>query len=150
MVGMYGGFVNQTVPNPGNSAETARPRPEILIVDDSEAITRGLSGLFRTGGFEPVAFAEGLVAIDFALRHKPAAALIDIHLPDISGLVLSQRLREILGSDAPIVVLSGDGSMEVLNSLQHVGATHFFLKPVNASLLLDHFRGYFPPLPSQT
>ena len=75
-----------------------------------------------------------------ARDHRPSAAVIDIHLPDISGLILSQRLRELMGARAPIVVLSGDASMEVLNSLPHVGATYFFRKPVSGVMLLDHFR----------
>src|SRR5260370_42615072 len=102
------------------------------------------------GGFEGIAFGEGMAAIELGRRRKPAAAFSDIHLPDISDLVLSQRLREILGSAAPIIVLSGDGSMEVLNSLPHVGATHFFQKPVSATLLLDHFRGHFPQRQAET
>ena len=142
MNGAYGGFVDQVVPDDRGPGQAARP--EILIVDDSEATARGLGGLFQTAGFDAKTFGQGLDALDFARRHKPAAAVIDIHLPDISGLVLSQRLREILGPAAPIVVLSGDGSMEVLNSLRYVGATHFFQKPVNASLLLEHFRIHFP------
>ena len=113
--------------------------PTLLIVDDSPATLRGLKSLFASGGYEPAIFQEGLAAIGYARECLPAAAIIDIHLPDISGLVLSRELRGILGPDAPIVVLSGDASMEVLNSLTHVGATYFFQKPVNGLLLLTHF-----------
>src|SRR5205085_8914937 len=67
-------------------------------------------------------------------------AVIDIHLPDINGLVLSKKLRELWGPAKPIIVLSGDTSMEVINSLPHVGATHFFSKPVSANRLLEHLR----------
>jgi len=116
------------------------PAPGILIVDDHSATTRGLAGLFSSGGYRPATFQEGLLAIQFARENPLAGAVIDIHLPDISGLVLSQRLREILGPTAPIVIFSGDASMEVLNSLPHVGATHFYRKPVNGALLLDHFQ----------
>ena len=115
-------------------------RPSILIVDDSHATTRGLSHLFKDAGFEPTTFNEGLLALEHARDHHPAAAVIDIHLPDISGLILSQRLRELMGPTAPIVVLSGDASMEVLNSLPHVGATYFFRKPVAGVMLLEHFK----------
>jgi FixJ family two-component response regulator len=117
------------------------PTPAILIVDDSAATARGLGGLFESAGYRPTIFLEGLSAIEFAREHRPAGAVVDIHLPDISGLVLSQRLREILGPAAPIIVLSGDTSMEVLNSLPHVGATYFFPKPVVGTMLLDQFRG---------
>jgi len=122
-----------------DSTESQRRLPAILIVDDSAVTLRGLCSLFLSGGYQPASFQEGLTAITFAREHKPAGAVIDIHLPDISGLLVSKELREILGPDAPIVVLSGDASMEVLNSLPRVGATYFFQKPVNGSLLLQHF-----------
>lgn len=115
-------------------------KPPILIVDDSESTVRGLGHLFRDAGYDPATFHEGLLALEHARDHRPSAAIIDVHLPDISGLILSQRLRELMGPKAPIVVLSGDGSMEVLNSLPHVGATYFFRKPVNGAMLVDHFR----------
>lgn len=115
-------------------------RASILIVDDNEATSRGLDFLFRDAGYEPAIFAEGLAALEHAREHKPIAAVIDIHLPDISGLILTQRLREILGPRAPIVIVSGDASMEVLNSLPHVGATYFFRKPVSGAMLVEHFR----------
>lgn len=129
-----GGLSNQL------AGGTASQTPTVLIVDDSPATARGLSGLFRGAGYRPIAFYEGLAAIEFARENRPVGAVIDIHLPDISGLILSRTLREILGPSAPIIVLSGDTSMEVLNSLPHVGATYFFNKPVAGTLLLDHFR----------
>jgi len=116
------------------------PQPSILIVDDSDAIVRGLGYLFRSAGYQSQTFGQGLAALEYARDNKPAGAVIDIHLPDISGLVLVQRLRELLGPRAPIVVFSGDASMEVLNSLPHVGATYFFRKPVNGATLVEHFR----------
>ncbi|HEY1685474.1 MAG TPA: response regulator, partial [Tepidisphaeraceae bacterium] len=67
----------------------------------------------------------------------PDAAVIDIHLPDLSGLILSQQLRAHFGERTPIIVVSGDGSQEVLNSLSQVGATYFFSKPVNARALVE-------------
>jgi len=112
----------------------------ILIVDDSEPTARGLGYLFRDAGYEAATFTGGLAALEYAQDNKPAGAVIDIHLPDISGLILSQRLRDVLGPNAPIVILSGDASMEVLNSLPHVGATYFFRKPVSGGTLIDHFK----------
>lgn len=128
------------IPAPATRSSEQAQRRSVLIVDDNQATARGLGYLFRDAGYDPATFNEGLAALEFARDHTPTAAVIDIHLPDISGLILSQRLREILGPHAPIVVLSGDASMEVLNSLPHVGATYFFRKPVSGAMLLEHFR----------
>jgi DNA-binding response OmpR family regulator len=145
---LYGGYVSPAFSNhaPGDAPAPSLPPsppppPSILIVDDSAPTTRGLGGLFRQAGYLPSTFSKGLEAIAFAEHSRPAGAIVDVHLPDISGLLVSRRLREILGPDVPIVVLSGDTSMEVLNSLPHAGATYFFQKPVSGAMLLERFRG---------
>ena len=49
-------------------------------------------------------------------------------------------MRELLGPDVPIIVVSGDTSMEVINALSHVGATYFFSKPLNVPNLLERLK----------
>lgn len=114
--------------------------PRVLIVDDNQSLTVGLAWLFREAGYEPVTFTAGYRAIEYARQSPFSAAIIDIHLPDINGLILTQKLRELIGPKTPIIILSGDGSMEVINSLPHVGATYFFCKPVSGQLLIDRVR----------
>ena len=113
----------------------------ILVVDDNRVITRALSALIRDAGYAPVAFHSGADALAFADGSRaPGAAVVDIHLPDINGLVLSQKLRERFGPDVPIVIVSGDTSMETIKSLPHVGATYFFPKPVNSNALMQRLK----------
>ena len=116
-------------------------RPRVLIVDDSEPTARALAALLGGAGYQAVTAHRGTDALDRAAAHDDfAAAIVDIHLPDLNGLVLSRRLRERFGPDVPIIVLSGDTSMQTLNSLPHVGATYFFSKPVNAPQLIERLR----------
>jgi DNA-binding response OmpR family regulator len=103
-------------------------------------VTRALRIMLGNAGYRVEAFESGLAALRHAAVTPPDAAVIDIHLPDINGLVLTQRLRGILGPGAPLIVLSGDTSMETLNSLPHVGATYFFPKPVQAAQLVERLR----------
>ena len=81
-------------------------------------------------------------ALHAAALNAISAAMIDIHLPDLNGLVLAHKLRQCLGSETPIVVVSGDTSMELLNSLAHVGATYFLSKPVSSTILLERLREF--------
>jgi CheY-like chemotaxis protein len=136
-----------TFPDPRPSialAPTVPQPPHVLIVDDHHGVTRALSALLQRSGFAPTCFNSGRDAISF-VEGGPAAnpiavVVLDIHMPDMSGLVVSQKLRELMGPAVPIVILSGDSSMETLNSLPHVGATHFFRKPIKADQLIAHLR----------
>ena len=116
-------------------------RPKILIVDDSKPTARALSVLLTNARYDTAIAFRGADALETARTGGPfAAAIVDIHLPDISGLLVSQQLREFVGPDMPIIVLSGDTSMQTLNSLPHVGATYFYSKPVNSTQLLERLR----------
>ena len=121
-----------------------RQNSTILIVDDNRAVTRAMSVLIRDAGYEPVACHTGAEAMAYSEGCEsfaaPSAVVVDIHLPDINGLILSQKLRDRLGPDAPIVVVSGDTSMETIRSLPHVGATYFFPKPVSSSQLIARLK----------
>jgi DNA-binding response OmpR family regulator len=108
----------------------------VLVVDDNRLTATSLAKVLSAANYATAVALCGGDAMECAKAAPISAAVIDIHLPDINGLVLSQQLRELIGPDKPIIVLSGDTSMEVINSLSHVGATHFFSKPVNVRELL--------------
>lgn len=121
---------------PAGTTETK----SILIIDDSQLITKALRAVLAQAGFAVDAFNTGLDALRHAAGNPPDAAIIDVHLPDINGLVLTQRLRDRLGPQVPLIILSGDTSMETINSLPHVGATYFFPKPVQGAQLVERLR----------
>jgi DNA-binding response OmpR family regulator len=112
----------------------------VLVVDDNEAVARSLTRVLQREGYHVATFYTGLEALTYAQTATPAAAVVDIHLPDISGLVLSSKLRDLLGPGRPIIILSGDTSMENLKTLRHVGATYFLPKPLNSIHLLDQLK----------
>jgi CheY-like chemotaxis protein len=117
----------------------------VLIVDDNEPTARALAKVLGAARFQTAVSYRGGDAVEYAQHHPIAAAVVDIHLPDLSGLVVSQKLRQRLGPDIPIIILSGDTSMETLNSLPHVGATYFFSKPVNSSQLVQRLNEWLAP-----
>ena len=117
----------------------------VLIVDDNEPTARALAKVLIAAQFEPALSFRGGEAVEFARQNSICAAVVDIHLPDLSGLVVTQKLRQHLGSAIPIIILSGDTSMETLNSLPHVGATYFFSKPVNSAQLVERLQTSLQP-----
>jgi two-component system CitB family response regulator len=127
----------------GNSGgDDAHGVCDVMVIDDNPHVNKALAVLLRRAGFIPIPCHRGADALDYVRRFDtpPCAAVVDIHLPDISGLVLAQQLRTRFGPETPIVVVSGDTSMETINSLSHVGATCFFSKPVNAAALVDELK----------
>src|SRR5205823_1242249 len=117
-------------------------RPCVLVVDDNEAVAHALARLLSSEGWRVSISYNGMDALKQIECEMLAAAVIDIHLPDISGLVLSSKLRQQYGPKLPIIVLSGDTSMENIRSLQHVGATYFISKPINSEHLVERLREF--------
>ncbi len=114
-----------------------RTGARVLVVDDNEFVTRPLFTLLRSEGFEPIVFEAAQPALEFIRGNCPDIALIDLHLPDLSGLEISRELRQLHGNELPIIIFSGDSSLETLKALPAVGATFFLAKPVNAPHLLE-------------
>jgi CheY-like chemotaxis protein len=84
--------------------------PRILVCDDEPQILRALRVILRDAGYEAVPAAGGEEALDKAAVRPPAAAIVDLMLPDIDGVEVTERLRE--WSEMPIIVLSAVGEEE--------------------------------------
>lgn len=132
--------VNPTPSTLESSNATNAQSRRILIVDDDVPTAKAMRAILANAGYDPMLCHMGNDALEVAREGSPVAALIDVHLPDLSGLILAQKIRSILGPQRPIIMVSGDTSMETLNSLAHVGATYFFSKPMNAGTLLERLR----------
>lgn len=129
-----------TIADSHPAADNSTPPRRILIVDDNAATAHSLSRVLQSAKFNTSVALRGSDALDVARAQNFDAALVDVHLPDLNGLVLSQKLRDLFGPRKPIIVVSGDTSMEVINALPHVGATYFFSKPLNPTYLIEHLR----------
>jgi DNA-binding response OmpR family regulator len=115
--------------------------PTVLVIDDNPVVTRALATILRQEGYHPELFHCGADALAYIEQNRPAAAaIVDIHLPDLSGLILSSKLREHYGPEKPIIVLSGDTSIENIKSLAYVGATYFISKPFNPERLVEQLK----------
>jgi len=119
--------------------DTPENQRTILVVDDDAGVVKAMQALLRKSGFASIGCLTGSDALDKAVTGVHAA-VVDIHLPDMSGLALTQQLRSVLGPAMPIVILSGDTSIETLRALPETGATHFFSKPVNTGMLIGRLR----------
>ncbi len=99
----------------------------ILVCDDEPQILRALQVILRDAGYEAVTASSGEEALDRAAVRPPAAAILDLMLPDLDGVEVTKRLRE--WSEMPIIVLSAVGEEEAKVRALAAGADDYVTKP---------------------
>jgi two-component system KDP operon response regulator KdpE len=112
----------------------------ILVVDDEPEITRALRSILSANGFEPIVASTAEEALDLLGRRHPDLVLLDLVLPDRSGLEVTRVIRQDLGLDLPIVVLSAHGEEESKVEALDLGADDFVTKPFGVRELLARMR----------
>jgi two-component system KDP operon response regulator KdpE len=105
-----------------------------LVCDDEEQILRALRVILRDAGYEAVTASTGEEALDRAAVKPPAAAILDLMLPDIDGVEVTERLRE--WSEMPIIVLSAVGEEEAKVRALAAGADDYVTKPFGPAELV--------------
>jgi two-component system, OmpR family, KDP operon response regulator KdpE len=102
-------------------------RPRVLVVDDERQILRALKVILREAGYDVIEAATMEEALDRAAVRRPDAAIVDLMLPDGSGVELSRRLRE--WTSMPILVLSAVGEEDAKVEALEAGADDYVTKP---------------------
>jgi len=115
----------------------ARPSPgrPIHVVDDDAAVREATCALLEAAGYEPKAHASGTAFLEDADLHGGGAALLDICMPDLSGLEVQALLAE-RGSNLSVIVLTGHGDIRTAVHAIKAGATDFLEKPYEPQALL--------------
>ncbi|WP_309080227.1 response regulator [Zhihengliuella sp.] len=115
----------------------------VLIVDDDFMVARVHAGFVAgTPGFEVVGTAHtGADALTAVRRLLPDLVLLDIYLPDVFGLDLLPRIREI--SDATdVIVVSAAREADTVRRAMRGGIVHYLIKPFKATDLRDKLEHY--------
>lgn len=104
----------------------------MLLIDDDSTLRRALGEYFDRLGYEVGYAASGEDGLEAFERTRPDVVLLDLHLPDISGLEVLERLRSRGGS---AIVLTGRGDIDTAVRAMQLGAEHFLTKPVDLNHL---------------
>ena len=100
-----------------------------LIVDDERPILELLAELLVEEGFQTTCFDHGKPAVEALTRDRFDLLLIDVGLPDMNGLEICAKARDIYGSAVTIVVITADTRHERLLTAMELGADDFVPKP---------------------
>lgn len=113
-------------------------KQKILIIDDDKAIRKMLTVTLEASGFEPIEASSLAEAVNKAALHNPSVALLDLGLPDGSGMEFLTRFRE--WSAAPVIILSAIGMEEQKISALEAGADDYLVKPFGTGELIARIK----------
>ena len=128
-----------TAGRPMNPVPSVKPTGRILVVEDDPAVQKALRRLFETEGYAVETQSDGKAALDSFQACAPAAVVLDLRLPKVSGRDVCKEIKSIAPA-LPIVVLSAacDVSDKVL--LLELGADDYVTKPFSPRELLARVR----------
>lgn len=113
----------------------------VLVVDDDFMVAR-IHARFveQTDGFDVVGTARtGAEALELVGTLAPDLLLLDVHLPDLSGLEVLERLRG-LGRDVAVVMVTAERGAAAVRAALHGGALQYLVKPFEYDDLADRLR----------
>ena len=120
------------------------PRVTTLVVEDEVAVAGVHQGfLLAHGGFEVVGLAHtGEDAVREVERLRPELVLLDIHLPDMSGVEVLGRLRRLEGPPVDVIAVTAAQEAETVRAVIAGGVVSYLVKPFTMAVLherLDHY-----------
>lgn len=127
---------------PDASANTSEGKTfTVLIIDDNELQCKVQSRILRTAHYQTVTASNGKEALQILRTLRPHVILIDVEMPDLSGLEVLRRLRRTtVFAHTPVVMVSGVNTKNIVRESMEAGANSFMVKPFDKTTLLERVR----------
>ena len=141
----------QTVPDHMGMAEASRQGTDrsvmmskkVLIVEDNELNMKLFHDLLDSQGYETLQTREGLQALAMAREHRPDLILMDIQLPEISGLEVTKWLKEDEElAHIPVVAVTAFAMKGDEERIREGGCEAYISKPISVIGFLDTEKRY--------
>jgi|694.fasta_scaffold58409_3 DNA-binding NtrC family response regulator len=117
----------------------------ILIIEDEYALAAALSTVVRRLGATPVVAASGQSGIDKLASQDFFIVLLDVGLPDISGLKVLEKIQK-LPKPPPVIIITAHGTLDTALEARRLGASEYFLKPLDLAAIQRTIREIFAPV----
>jgi two-component system, cell cycle response regulator DivK len=118
----------------------------VLIVEDNELNMKLFSDLLEAHGFATLKTSNGIEAIELARAHQPNLILMDIQLPEVSGLEVTKWLKEDHDlRDIPVVAVTAFAMKGDEERIREGGCEAYLSKPISVSKFLETVRNYARP-----
>lgn len=111
----------------------------VHVIDDDEAVRQSLAFLLGTAGLDVQTYESASAFLHIASEVKAGCIITDVRMPELSGIDLLRRLRELkLG--VPVIVITGHGDVPLAVEAMKIGASDFLEKPFDDEVLLASVR----------
>ena len=128
-----------------DDAPSANHRTVLYIEDNLANVTLVQRIAAQRKGVEIIPAMQGRLGLELAREHLPALVLLDLHLPDISGEEVLQRLRDDpVTAKIPVVIVSADATPGQIQRLLNAGALAYLTKPIDVAELLGMLDDHLP------
>ena len=118
-------------------------QPRLLVVDDEEAICEGCNRIFSRQGFDVSKSSSARDGLALAQAEQYSAVLLDIKMPEISGLDFLSQLRE-QKVDVPVILMTGFPTMPNAISAVRLGASGYVTKPFTPEEITQAVHQFVP------
>src|SRR5271169_2581817 len=113
--------------------------PTVVVVDDDISVRESLELLIQNEGWQPALFESAQEFLAQLLTVVPSCLILDVNLPDLSGLDIQQRISDEKSS-IPIIFITGYGDIPTSVRAIKAGAAEFLTKPLDDEILIGAIR----------
>jgi len=117
------------------TGQAMQDRNLVLVVDDDPGMLKAVQRLLRQHAYEPIVFSSAQAFKSHADFEKVAAVILDINLPDGSGIELRQGLKAA-GISVSVIFITGNENPAVRKAAMESGCVAFLTKPFSARELI--------------
>jgi two-component system cell cycle response regulator DivK len=115
----------------------------VLIVEDNELNMKLFNDLLEAHGYRTVQTRDGKEAVPLAREHRPDLILMDIQLPEVSGLQVTQWLKEDSAlRDIPVIAVTAFAMKGDEEKIRQGGCEAYLSKPISVAKFLETVRIY--------
>jgi RNA polymerase sigma factor (sigma-70 family) len=111
-------------------------RPTVFVVDDDQAVRKGLAGSLKERGYSVATYPSAVSFLESIETDQPGCLVLDVRMPTVSGLELQDQLTA-LGFRIPIIFITGHGDIPMTVRAMKKGAVDFLEKPYRLDLLVE-------------
>jgi FixJ family two-component response regulator len=113
--------------------------PTVVVVDDDISVRESLELLIQSEGWQAALFESAQEFLEKLPTVVPSCLVLDVNLPDLSGLDIQQRISDEKSS-TPIIFITGYGDIPTSVRAMKAGAAEFLTKPLDDEMLIQAMR----------